>query len=74
MGEFSALMSKNFRYWKRNTCGMVCEIVTTIVFSLFFVYIGTKSEDTDKPATSYLMLNRRIGVGADSEPKNDWVQ
>ena len=41
MGEFAALMGKNFKYWKRNTCGMICEIATTIVFALLFILIGT---------------------------------
>lgn len=62
MGEFAALMGKNFKYWKRNTCGMICEIATTIVFALLFILIGTQSEDTNKQATSYLFMNKRIGI------------
>lgn len=67
-------MGKNLTYWRRNTCGMVCEIATSVIFALFFIYIGTQSKDTDKQAQSYLDLRKRIGVGADSLPPGDWVK
>lgn len=72
MGEFKALMSKNFKYWKRNKCGMLCEIATTIAFALFLLLVGTLSDDTNKPATSYLPINKRIGVSS-STPGDNWT-
>jgi hypothetical protein len=62
MGQFTALMSKNFLQWRRNRCGMLCEVITTVVFCLLFILIGTQSADKKKDATSYLTKAERIGV------------
>ena len=62
MGEFGALLNKNFIYWRRNRCGMICEIVTTIVFCLLFILIGTQSKDRESPARSYLQDSTLINV------------
>ena len=64
MGEFGALLNKNFIYWRRNRCGMICEIATTIVFALLFVLIGSQSKDKESPAKSYLDASERINVDA----------
>jgi cell division inhibitor SulA len=61
MGEFSALYKKNFIIWKRNTCGCVCEIVTTLLFSMIFVLIANLSKEITKEDTSYLSEAARIG-------------
>lgn len=76
MGQFNALFKKNFLQWKRNRCGMICEIATTIVFALLFILIGSQSNDQSKDATSYLSLGERIGVtdttpGADFKAKQE---
>ena len=61
MGEFTALLKKNFIQWRRNRCGCICEIAVTIVFALGFVVIGTQSEDKVSPARSYLDETTQIG-------------
>jgi hypothetical protein len=43
---------------------MCCEIVTTIVFALMFVLIGSQSDDQESPSRSYLADVTLIGVDA----------
>lgn len=70
MGQFGVLFNKNFLQWRRNTCGMICEVVTTIIFALFFILIGTQSDDRNKAATSYLSQRTRIGVDSSTSGTN----
>jgi hypothetical protein len=71
MGQFGALFKKNFLQWRRNRCGMICEIASTIVFALLFILIGSQSKDSDKAATSYLAFANRIGVDATTAGADD---
>lgn len=66
MGQFGALLRKNFIQWRRNRCGMICEIAATVVFALLFVLIGTQSSDKSKKASSYLDKAERIGITSTS--------
>jgi hypothetical protein len=61
MGEFGALLKKNFIYWRRNRCGCICEIATTVVFALLFIVISRASEDKNSPERSYIEESTRIG-------------
>lgn len=54
MGEFKALLKKNFIVWRRNTCGCICEGLTVVLFALLMIYVSTLVSDQPKPKRSYL--------------------
>jgi hypothetical protein len=73
MGQFGALLNKNFIVWRRNRCGCICELATTIVFALFFILIGRTISETDKDPSSYLPSIQNIGVTA-ATPGADFIE
>lgn len=54
MGEFIALLKKNFLVWRRNTCGCICEVATVVLFGVLMAYISTLVSDQPSPKQSYL--------------------
>lgn len=54
MGEFSALLQKNFIIWKRNKTSLIAEIVVTIAFASILWLFSHYSPMNTNPDQSYL--------------------
>lgn len=72
MGEFIALLNKNFLVWRRNTCGCICEVATVVLFGILMAYISTLVTDTPNEKKSYLSetitVTPQIGSGVAITP------
>lgn len=54
MGQFKALMTKNWILYKRSWVGSICEILVPLIVICFVIIIRQIAKMTDNPQTSYL--------------------